>query len=226
VANVDKGFVHFVKHFRNDREVTAAIQVSEGRHGEYGWGVYFEQGRHRSILAGTVANRPDEEAWEDALWIACAKWACFEPVLGQPKVHQEKLWTAADFTGVFQEWESLGDPSCIQAYQTASPYRKEQMERFSVGIRKFHQAFTWELDSEGAPVWAMGYSQRAAASRRFRVSDGPDLWSQGQVKFVPPVPQSAAPGTSPKSIRLLQVGGRVFGGPGEAGTGSSVSAPD
>jgi hypothetical protein len=72
VANVDKGFTHCIKHFRNDREVIASIQGEQGRHGEYGWGVCFEQGRHRCILAGSVANRPAEEVWEDTLWTACA----------------------------------------------------------------------------------------------------------------------------------------------------------
>jgi hypothetical protein len=68
VANVDKGFEHYIKHFRNDLPVTAAMWVEKGHHGEFGWGVYFEQGRHRCVLAGTLANRP-----EDTLWMACVE---------------------------------------------------------------------------------------------------------------------------------------------------------
>jgi hypothetical protein len=61
VASVDKGFMQYIKYFRNDREVTASIRIESGRHGEYGWGVYFEQGRHRCILAGTIVGN-DEDA--------------------------------------------------------------------------------------------------------------------------------------------------------------------
>jgi hypothetical protein len=42
VANVDKMFEHYIKHFRNDLPVMAAMRVEKGHHGEYGWGVYFE----------------------------------------------------------------------------------------------------------------------------------------------------------------------------------------
>jgi hypothetical protein len=56
VANVDNGFVHCLKYFRDDLPVTAAIGVENGRHGEYGWGVYFGQGWHRCILTGTVVG--------------------------------------------------------------------------------------------------------------------------------------------------------------------------
>jgi hypothetical protein len=69
VANVDKGSKHYVKYFRSELPVTAAIRVEKGYHGDYGWGVYFEQGRHRCVLAGTVVNRPEEEAWEDKIII-------------------------------------------------------------------------------------------------------------------------------------------------------------
>jgi hypothetical protein len=41
-ANVDKGFMHYLKYYRNNLEVTASIRIESGRHGEYGWGVYFD----------------------------------------------------------------------------------------------------------------------------------------------------------------------------------------
>jgi hypothetical protein len=47
VANVDKGFRHYIKYFRSELPVTAGIRVEKGHHGDYGWGVYFEQGRLR-----------------------------------------------------------------------------------------------------------------------------------------------------------------------------------
>jgi hypothetical protein len=101
VANVDKGFRHYIKYFRSELPVTAAIRVEKGHHGDYGWGVYFEQGRHRCVLAGTLVDRPEEEIWEDAMWTACAAWATFEPILGQPKIHQETLWTPDEFGHIF-----------------------------------------------------------------------------------------------------------------------------
>jgi hypothetical protein len=61
VANVDDGFAHYLKYFRNDLEVTASIRIESERHGEYVWGVHFEQGRQRCILAGTVLGS-DEDA--------------------------------------------------------------------------------------------------------------------------------------------------------------------
>jgi hypothetical protein len=92
VANVDKGFQHYVKCFRDELPVTAAVRVEKGHHGEHGWGVYFEQGRYRCILAGIVAEHSEEEALEDAMWTAVAEWASFEPTLGKPKIHRETLW--------------------------------------------------------------------------------------------------------------------------------------
>jgi hypothetical protein len=222
VANVDKGFMHYLKYFRNDLEVTAPIRIESGTHGEYGGGVYFEQSRHRCILAGTVVGSDD-----DATWTACAECANFEPVLGQAKIHVEKLWTPGEFTHVFEDLERGLAQS--QSYQAAIPYRKLQIERFSAGVAKFGQAFKWHAYGKGdAPVRADTYSYHAAASRPFRVSDGPDLWNQGPVKFAPPASDEML-GTFPKlanSTWLVQFGGRVFGGPGEVGTGSSVSAPD
>jgi hypothetical protein len=220
MANVDRGFTHHLKYFRNDLGVTASIRIESGRHGEYGLDVHSEQGHHRCVLAGTVLGTDD-----GAMWTACAEWASFEPVLGQPKIHVEKLWTPDEFAHIFEEFHSgLGQS---QSYQAATPYRKLQIERFSAGVEKFSQAFEWFARSAGeAPVRADTYSCHGAASRRFGVSDGPDLWDQGQVVFVPPASQSVTPGTSPQSPGLFQRGGRVFGGPGEAGTGSSVSAPD
>jgi hypothetical protein len=186
VANVDKGFTHFVKRFRNDQEVIAAIQVEQGRHGEYGRGAYFEQGRHRCILAGTVANRRKGEALEDMVWTVCAASANSEPVLGQTEVHQENLWVSDEVAGALYDWDSLGDLSCTKGYERATQYQKEQMGRFSAGIRKFGQALSCNPATDGESGRAMGYAQQAAASRRFRVSDGPELWSQGQVVFSPP----------------------------------------
>jgi hypothetical protein len=190
VVNVDKGFVHFIEQFRNDRAVTASRRVEKGHQGEYGWGVYFEQGRHRCILAGTLSNRPGE----DELWTASAEWANFEPVLGQLKIHQERLWTPEEFAHIFEDETYSREPP------RASEFRKRQMDRFMTGIRKFGQGFEWHPRAESdPPKKADYYSYHAAASTRIRVSDGPELWSQGQVVFAPPVSQSETPGTSPQA---------------------------
>jgi hypothetical protein len=53
------------------------MQIEQGRFGEIGWGVLFEQGPHRCILAGTVSGRTEDEILEDALWVARAEWANF-----------------------------------------------------------------------------------------------------------------------------------------------------
>jgi hypothetical protein len=103
VANVDKGFVRCVSQFRDDLPATEVIRAEKGHQGEFGWGVHFEQGRHRCILAGTAANRPEEEAWDDTLWTACAEWANFMPKLGQSKIHVENLWTPNEFTHIFEQ---------------------------------------------------------------------------------------------------------------------------
>jgi hypothetical protein len=61
------------------------------------------------------------------------------------------------------------------------------------------QAFSCKPFADGASVRVMWYSHHAAASRRFRVSDGPELWSKGQEVFVPPVSRVVTLGTSPQS---------------------------
>jgi hypothetical protein len=88
--------------------------------------------------------------------------------------------------------------------QRASSFRRAQMDRFSEGTQKLKQAFTWEPFADGMPERVVKYPQHAAASQRFRVSDGPELWSLGQVSFNPPASQPVAPGTSPQSGGLFQ----------------------
>jgi hypothetical protein len=218
VANVDKGFQHYVKYFRDELPVTAAVRIEKAHHGEYGWGVYFEQGRHRSVLAGTLANRSVEEAWEDTMWTACAEWASFGPVLGQSKIHREILWAPDEFTHIFE-----GSKFGVE-YANASEFRKRVMERFVIRTQKFGQAYEWHSHADlDPPKRADYYSYHGAASRRIRISDGPSLWEEGQVVFVPPPSQEVA-GRFPQFT--FQSGGRAQVGPGEAGTGSGVSAPD
>jgi hypothetical protein len=71
--NAYKGFTHSLKYFKPDRRVAALMQILQGCQGEYGWGVFFQQGRHRYVISGTVSGRPAEEALENALWTACAE---------------------------------------------------------------------------------------------------------------------------------------------------------
>jgi hypothetical protein len=123
VANVDKGFEHYIKHFRKEIPVTASIRIEKGHHGEYGWGVYVGQGRHRCILAGMVANRPEEETWGDTLWTACAELASLEPILGQSLRHVERPWTPDEFKHIFE------GGTFDQEFVSASECRKKQMER-------------------------------------------------------------------------------------------------
>jgi hypothetical protein len=151
--------------------------------------------------------------------MACAEWASFEPVLGQLKIHHETLWAPDEFTHIFE------DGAFDEQYVQASDYKKRLMERFATGTQKFGQVYEWHSHADmDPPKRADDYTYHAAASRRIRISDGPSLWEEGQVVFAPPPSQTVA-GTSPQSSGLFQMGGRVFGGPGEAGTGSSVSAP-
>jgi hypothetical protein len=182
----------YIKYFRNELPVTTAVRVEKGHHGEYGWGVYFEQGRHRCVLAGTVANRPEEEAWEDTLWTACAEWANFAPVLGKPKIHREALWAPDEFGHIF-----AGD-TFESEYAAASEHRRALMDKFAAGTWKFAQVYEFlSASEEDPPKRADGYAYHAAASRRIRISDGPSLWEEGQVVFAPPSSQPVA-GTSPQ----------------------------
>jgi hypothetical protein len=205
VANVDQGFEHYIRHFRNDLPVTAAMRVEKGYHGEYGWGVYFEQERHRCVLAGTVANRPEEEAWEDTLWTACAEWASFEPMIGRPKIHWQTLWAPDEFTHMFE------DGVFDQQYACASEFRKRAMDRFAMGTQKLAQTYKWHshAESEPPPRRADGYAYHAAVSWRIRISGGPSLWDEVHVVFAPPPSQKVAR-TSPQLVnpsRLFQFGG-------------------
>jgi hypothetical protein len=83
-------------------------------------------------------------------------------------------------------------------YAQASEWRKAAMERYATGTRKFAQMFEVHFLSEGEPPRrAAYYSYHAASSRRIRIADGPSLWEEGQVVFVPPPFQSVA-GTAPQ----------------------------
>jgi hypothetical protein len=224
VQNVDKGFVHYLTYFRHDREeVAASMQIEEGHLGEVGWGVFFEQSRHRCMLAVTISGRPEEEIVEDALWVACAEWVNFEPVVGNPKVHKEKFYFPEICTHFFEQ-DELGDLSGTTSYQSASLFRKEVIERFCIGVRKFVRPFELAPLHEAPLNRTSGYVLHAASSRRFQVADGADDWSCGAPSFVPPAAQWL-PGTAPDPGSLPPSGGGlvqfespIFGGQGEAGT--------
>jgi hypothetical protein len=224
VQNIDKGFAHYLKYFRLDREVRASIQIEKGHFGEVGWGVLFEQGRHRCLLARTVSGKPEDEAVEDALWIACAEWANFELVVGKPKVHQETCFFTEYFTHFSEGDPNLRNMSGTQWYQEASPFRRGIIERFGMGMRSFANPPTLLPLSEG---WERSaeYVARITASRRFQVPDGANWWSCGAPSFVPqPFPKMVGTDPNPHGLlasarALLQHGSRVLGGPGGAGTG-------
>jgi hypothetical protein len=80
------------------------MQIEQWRFGEIGRGVLFEHGRNRSILAGTVLRRPEDEIVEVSLWVACVEWANFEPVVGQPEVHKEMFYFPEICTHFFDEF--------------------------------------------------------------------------------------------------------------------------
>jgi hypothetical protein len=69
----------------------ASILAEKGLHVDWGWGILFQPGRHRCVLAGVVSGRPEDDAEEHTPWTACAAWAGFEPVVGQAKRHEETL---------------------------------------------------------------------------------------------------------------------------------------
>jgi hypothetical protein len=185
------------------------LRQRSSHHGEYGWGVYFEQGRHRCILAGSIAEHAEEDALEDAMWTAVAEWASFEPTLGKPKIHRETLWAPDEFGNIF-----AGDTFQAE-YAVASEYRRAVMDKFALGTRKFAQAYEFRSAAEeDPPKRADGYAYHAAASHRIRIADGPSLWDEGQVVFVPPSSRSVA-GTSP-IFDFSSLGERAQGGPGEA----------
>jgi hypothetical protein len=99
--NVDKGFTHYLKYFKNNQKVAALMPISRGYQGEYGWGIFFQQGRYTCGLSGTVSGRPAEEALEDVLWTACAEWASFQPRLGECKTHKEMFYFTEECTHFF-----------------------------------------------------------------------------------------------------------------------------
>jgi hypothetical protein len=59
--NVDRGFAHYIGHFKPDQPVEASFGIEKGVNGDYGWGVHFPQGRHRCVLAGVLSRRPESE---------------------------------------------------------------------------------------------------------------------------------------------------------------------
>jgi hypothetical protein len=134
--NMDKGFSHFVSHYRPYQPVIASFSVEQGLYGEWRWGIFFQQSRHRCIMAGVVSNRPEEEAREDALWTAAPVSASFEPIPGQPKEHPGLPYFPEESTHFF-EGNGLTDLSETELYQNASPYRKALIEDFCRGCQKF-----------------------------------------------------------------------------------------
>jgi hypothetical protein len=169
VQNVDKGFAHHVKYFRKDSQVSAMMQIEQGRFGEYGWCVFLEQGRHRCVLSGTVSGRPVEEAQEDALWVAWAELVNFEPVVGQLKVHNETFYFPEVCTHFFDEYvDQLTDISKTSICHAASEFRRAWILKFCPGVRKYVRPFGL-APLQDVPERSASYAYHAASSRRFKV---------------------------------------------------------
>jgi hypothetical protein len=98
-------------------------------------------------------------------------------------------------THFFEGDPDLRDMSGSQWYQEASSFRRGLIEQFCAGICKFANPPTIMPLSEGWKRSAV-YVEKVAASRRFQIPDGPDLWSTGVPSFVPP-PSPKVAGTAP-----------------------------
>jgi hypothetical protein len=70
-------------------------------------------------------------------------------------------------------------------YQEASPFRKEQIDRFCAGVRKFAEPFQMESLPEVEDRRVLNYVESAASSRRFQIADGANCWLQGTPSFAP-----------------------------------------
>jgi hypothetical protein len=151
--------------------VSASIQIEQGHFEESGWGVLFEQGRNRCLLAEAAPGRPIDEAVNDALWIACTQWENFEPDVGEPKVHQETCFFAEYCTHFFERGPNLRDMSGKRWCQEASECKRRVIERFCMGMRKLANPLILQPLIEG---WerSADYVARVAASRQFQVPDG------------------------------------------------------
>jgi hypothetical protein len=176
--NVDKGFHHFITHFKPQQDVEASICVEKGLQNEYWQSVFFQQGRHWCVLAGVLGGRPEEEWLEDAMWTACSAWENFDPVHGKLKERPEALFVPESCTHFFEGNEdTLFDLSHTQLYREASPFRKQLIEDFCLGFRKFESPpFLGPLMD--APLRYQGYAKFRASSRRYQVYDSEDCWTQ------------------------------------------------
>jgi hypothetical protein len=156
-----------------------------------GWGVLFEQGRHRCLLAGTVSGRPEDEVVEDALWIACAEWANFEPVVGKLKASPFRRGVIEGFcAGICK----FANPPTLQPLS-------EGWEKSAVCVAKVAASRRFQIP-DGANWWSCSIPS----------FDPPPSLKVAGTAINPR-------GLLASARALLQTGSRVPGGPGEAGTG-------
>jgi hypothetical protein len=202
--NVDKGFAHYVSYFKPTELVYAAIQGEQGPQGEYGWVVYFQQGRHGCVLTGVVSGRPAEEELEDAMWKACAELSSFQPVPGAEKEHEEHVYGIHVCTHCFEDQFQVGS----EYYQQASPERKWLMEKFAAGCARTNFVFHPNDDLQERIV---KHATNSVRSRRYQFADGVDFWQSQETSapVVSPASQTALM-TSHDPGSLLRPGGGWF----------------
>jgi hypothetical protein len=196
--NADKGFAHYVSHFKHRELVCAAIHVEQGLQGEYGWAVYFQQGRHRCVLTAVVSGRPSEEVLKDSMWKARAELANFQPMPGIEKEHEEHVYGMNGCTHCFEDQFQVYSEYC----QQASPERKWLMEKFAAECARTRFEF---------------YPSDSLQDRSVRHATNAASYSPGSQTEPVTSPDPGSLCTS--GGWLVQFGRRVFGGPGEAGTG-------
>jgi hypothetical protein len=122
--NTDQGFDRYIRHFKPDLDVVAAIWVEKGTFGEYAWSVFFRQRNHRWVLCGCVYTQPEEAA----PWEALSAWANFRPTPGQPKSHKAYLFFSKPFAHELAEaWDHFEDLPQYPKFSSVSSFQQQKM---------------------------------------------------------------------------------------------------
>jgi hypothetical protein len=147
--------VNVLLFFFNPHEsVIATVWVEKGFYGEVGRAVFFQQGNHRCVLGGCLHGRPveEEEATEDAIWVALSAWANFEPRLGKKKPHVEALYFPDALTHVIESvWDFLDRLPKSPGFDRLSGFRRQAIPDFSVGFGKLVSAPSLGLVVDAPP---------------------------------------------------------------------------
>jgi hypothetical protein len=163
----------FIRKCKPDVDIIATVAIFKGVHDYHGTTVYCTQGKRCCLVLDTTYGLSDDEA----LWLTLAGWATFQPRLRQPRKPPGRLFYPVEYSHVFEKyWDYLPNLTNHTDFVNESPFRQEQMQRFSSALSAMDLSGFIPSVAAEASQSHIETVEDAVISRLRPIQDGLDFW--------------------------------------------------